>query len=113
MPCRIQPGGPGVAARRRRIAGRLEYLKRRREDSCSPARLVLEIRQSAVTPSGRRSFMSEDRFEQEEPKDEDVEAHRRHGPGRDVPATDELDSDDSDDVEAHRRKSLTDDLQES
>ena len=55
--------------------------------------------------------MSEDRFEQKEPKDEDVEAHG-HYP-RDIPATDELDTDDSDDVEAHRKKSLTDELKES
>jgi hypothetical protein len=55
--------------------------------------------------------MSEDRFEQEEPKDEDVEAHG-HIP-RDTPAADELDSDDSDDVEAHRRKGLTDELKDS
>ena len=39
--------------------------------------------------------MSDDRFEQDEPKDEDVEAHRR-GPK----ATDETET--SDDVEAHR-----------
>jgi hypothetical protein len=52
--------------------------------------------------------MSEDRFEQEEPKDEDVEAHG-HYP-RNIPASDELGSDDADDdVEAHRKKSLTDD----
>jgi hypothetical protein len=45
--------------------------------------------------------MSEDRFEQEEPKDEDVEAHKRHKAANDEPRTEE--SDDSDDVEAHRR----------
>jgi len=54
--------------------------------------------------------MSEDRFEQEEPKDEDVEAHG-HYP-RNVPATGES-GDDSDDVEAHRRKALTDELKDS
>jgi hypothetical protein len=51
--------------------------------------------------------MSEDRFEQEEPKDEDVEAHG-HYP-RNIPASDESGSDDPDDVEAHRKKGLTDD----
>jgi hypothetical protein len=45
--------------------------------------------------------MSEDRLEQEEPKDEDVEAHRRKH------ANDELGSDESDDVEAHRHKHAT------
>jgi hypothetical protein len=56
--------------------------------------------------------MSEDRLEQEEPKDEDVEAHG-HTPRRDIPATDDLDSDDSDDVEAHRKRALTDELKDS
>jgi hypothetical protein len=42
--------------------------------------------------------MSEDRFEQEEPKDEDVEAHKKS-----FKATDEGGSDDSDDVEAHKK----------
>jgi hypothetical protein len=42
--------------------------------------------------------MSEDRFEQEEPKDEDVEAHRKSRLG-----TDDEGSDTSDDVEAHRK----------
>src|SRR5947199_288256 len=68
---------PMRAARWRRIAGRLEYLKRRREDSGCPVRLVREIRQICRDPSGRRSSMSEDRFEQEEAQDDDVEAHRR------------------------------------
>jgi hypothetical protein len=45
--------------------------------------------------------MSEDRFEQEEPKDEDVEAHKKKQ--LNVEATDELGSDESDDVEAHRK----------
>jgi hypothetical protein len=54
--------------------------------------------------------MSEDRFEQEEPKDEDVEAHG-HYP-RNIPATEEL-GDESDDVEAHKRKALTDELKDS
>jgi hypothetical protein len=39
--------------------------------------------------------MSDDRFEQDEPKDEDVEAHKAHRKGTDEPTT-------SDDVEAHR-----------
>jgi hypothetical protein len=63
--------------------------------------------------------MSEDRFEQDEPKDEDVEAHRKTRAGTDE-ATDTADdveahrktraaneepgSDDSDDVEAHARR---------
>jgi hypothetical protein len=53
--------------------------------------------------------MSEDRFEQEEPKD-DVEAHG-HIP-RNIPATEEL-GDDSDEVEAHKKKALTDELKDS
>jgi len=48
--------------------------------------------------------MSDDRFEQEEPKDEDVEAHRRHRLG-----TDDEGSDTSDDVEAHRKTRLAND----
>jgi hypothetical protein len=48
--------------------------------------------------------MSDERFEQDERKDEDVEAHRRHSNLRNVEAKDELGSD-SDDVEAHRRHS--------
>jgi hypothetical protein len=55
--------------------------------------------------------MSEDRFEQEEPKDEDVEAHG-HYP-RNTAASDDLGSDDSDDVEAHRKKGLTDELKDT
>ena len=43
--------------------------------------------------------MSDDRFEQEEAKDEDVEAHKHHFKGTDEPGSD----DDSDDVEAHRK----------
>lgn len=39
--------------------------------------------------------MSEDKFEQGEPKDEDVEAHRRSAKGNDETKT-------PDDVEAHR-----------
>ena len=42
--------------------------------------------------------MSEDRFEKDEPKDEDVEAHRRKPAVNDEPG-----SDTSDDVEAHRK----------
>jgi hypothetical protein len=46
--------------------------------------------------------MAEDRHAQDEPKDEDVEAHKRHKNQNDeLQATDE--SDDSDDVEAHRK----------
>jgi hypothetical protein len=41
--------------------------------------------------------MSEDRFEQEEPKDEDVEAHKKSFKTNDETA------DDSDDVEAHKK----------
>lgn len=48
--------------------------------------------------------MSDERFEQDERKDEDVEAHRRHSNLRNAEAKDELASD-SDDVEAHRRHS--------
>lgn len=55
--------------------------------------------------------MSEDRFEQEEPKDEDVEAHRRKHLTDE--ASDELGGDDSDDVEAHKKKGLTDELNDS
>jgi len=47
--------------------------------------------------------MSEDRFEQDVPKDEDVEAHRKTRLG-----TDEG-SDTSDDVEAHRKTRLATD----
>jgi hypothetical protein len=51
--------------------------------------------------------MSEDRFEQEEPKDEesDVEAHKKKH--LNLEAT-ELGSDESDDVEAHRKKHAID-----
>jgi hypothetical protein len=50
--------------------------------------------------------MSDERFEQEEAKDEDdVEAHKRHSMARNVEATDEPGKDDeSDDVEAHARR---------
>jgi hypothetical protein len=65
--------------------------------------------------------MSEDRHQQEEPKDEDVEAHRKVRLGTDDTsetaddveahrktrlANDEPGSDDSDDVEAHVKRSL-------
>ena len=43
--------------------------------------------------------MSEERFEQDEAKDEDVEAHRKAAMANDEGSTD----DESDDVEAHRR----------
>jgi hypothetical protein len=47
--------------------------------------------------------MSEDRFEQVEPKDEndEVEAHKRKHLNVEAP---ELGSDESDDVEAHRKR---------
>lgn len=50
--------------------------------------------------------MSDERFEQDEAKDEDVEAHKRsHLMGNEEPTAD----DESDDVEAHRRvRSATD-----
>ena len=53
--------------------------------------------------------MSEDRFDQE-PKDEDVEAHGAYP--RNIPATGD-EGDDSDDVEAHKKKSLLDELNDS
>jgi hypothetical protein len=46
--------------------------------------------------------MSDERLEQDEAKDEDVEAHRKQQ--RMVEATDEPGTDDSDDVEAHRKQ---------
>lgn len=51
--------------------------------------------------------MSDERFEQEEAKDEDdVEAHKKHSMARNVEATDEpgTTDDESDDVEAHARR---------
>jgi hypothetical protein len=50
--------------------------------------------------------MSDERFEQEEPKDEteDVEAHKRHSMARKVEASEEPGTDESDDVEAHARR---------
>jgi hypothetical protein len=54
--------------------------------------------------------MSEDRFEQE-PKDEDVEAHGFHP--RNIPATGELGDDSDDDVEAHKKKGLLDELNDT
>jgi hypothetical protein len=64
--------------------------------------------------------VSDDRFEQEEGKDEDVDAHKHHFKGNDEASTDESEDveahkhhfkgndepgsdDDSDDVEAHRK----------
>jgi hypothetical protein len=47
--------------------------------------------------------MSEDRFAKEEPKDEDVEAHKRS------PMADESSSDETDDVEAHKKSFLAND----
>ena len=44
--------------------------------------------------------MSDERFEQDEAKDEDVEAHK-HAAARKVEASDEPGTDDSDEVEAH------------
>jgi hypothetical protein len=55
--------------------------------------------------------MSEEKFEQEEPKEEDVEAHRRKHLTDEAPG--ELGDDDSDDVEAHRKRALTDELKDS
>jgi hypothetical protein len=46
--------------------------------------------------------MSEDKFEQEDAKDDEVEAHKKKA-HLNLEAT-ELGSDESDDVEAHRRK---------
>lgn len=43
--------------------------------------------------------MSEERFDQDEPKDEDVEAHRRAAMANEEQGSEE----ESDDVEAHRR----------
>jgi hypothetical protein len=54
--------------------------------------------------------MSEDRVDQEEGKEDDVEAHRRKHLTSEPT---DVGSDDSDDVEAHRRKHLTDELKES
>jgi hypothetical protein len=50
--------------------------------------------------------MSDERFEQEEAKDEDkdVEGHSRHSMARKVEATDEPGTEESDDVEAHSRR---------
>jgi hypothetical protein len=48
--------------------------------------------------------MSDERFEQDE-KQDDVDAHRRHSNMRKVEAKDEAGTPDSDDVEAHRRHS--------
>ena len=48
--------------------------------------------------------MSDERLEQDEAKDEDVEAHKRHSNMRNTEATEEPGTDDSDDVEAHRRQ---------
>ena len=48
--------------------------------------------------------MSEERFEQDEAKDEDVEAHKKHSMARNVEATDEPGTEESDDVEAHARR---------
>ncbi len=47
--------------------------------------------------------MSEDRVEQEEAKDEDVDAHRRHPLASDE-ANEEPGTDESDDVEAHHHR---------
>jgi hypothetical protein len=53
--------------------------------------------------------MSEDRYDQE-PKDEDVEAHGFNP--RNVPDAGEA-GDDSDDVEAHKKKALLDELKDT
>jgi hypothetical protein len=48
--------------------------------------------------------MAEDKFaSQDEPKDEDVEAHKRHKNLSDEQLQANDESDDSDDVEAHRK----------
>jgi hypothetical protein len=47
--------------------------------------------------------MSDDRFVQEEAKDDDVESHRRRFSGTDEPSSDES-AGESEDVEAHRHK---------
>jgi hypothetical protein len=85
------------------MAGRLVYLKGSREDSGRSARLVRETGDSP-TPFGRRNSMSEERFEQEEPKDEteDVEAHKKRRALTDEPASEE----ETDDVEAHKRRKV-------
>ena len=49
--------------------------------------------------------MSDELLQQEEPKDEDVEAHKKHSMARNTAASDELGTD-SDDVEAHRKHSM-------
>jgi hypothetical protein len=84
------------------VAAGLVYLKRRREDFGRPARLVLETG-DLPRPSGRRSSMSEERFEQEQREDEteDVEAHKKIKV-TDEPAAEEDEG--GDDVEAHRRR---------
>jgi hypothetical protein len=86
------------------MAARLEYLKGSREDSGRTARLVLETG-DLPTPSGRRSSMSEERFEQEQREDEteDVEAHAKKKAMTDEPASDD---EGGDDVEAHARKKI-------
>jgi hypothetical protein len=48
--------------------------------------------------------MSEERFEQDKPEDEDVEAHKK-AVARKVEATEEPGTEESDDVEAHRKVS--------
>jgi hypothetical protein len=85
------------------MAVRVEYLKRRREDSGRQARLVRETG-DPPTPSGRRNSMS-DELKQDQPEDEteDVEAHspvqaRPKWARADEPASDD---EGSDDVEAH------------
>ena len=51
--------------------------------------------------------MSEERFDQDEVKDEeDVEAHKKHTNLKNVEASDEPANDESDDVEAHTRRNL-------
>ncbi len=50
--------------------------------------------------------MSEDRFEKDEPKDEDVEAHRNEAGRKALQGTDETGADTSDDVEAHRKHAM-------
>jgi hypothetical protein len=84
------------------MAVRVEYLKRRREDSGRQARLVRETG-IQPTPSGRRNSMS-DELKQDQPEDEteDVEAHSPKTASPRYGVNDEPASDDGgDDVEAH------------
>jgi hypothetical protein len=52
----------------------------------------------------KEEFMSDERLEDTEAKDEDVEAHKRHVVAANEEATDEPGTEESDDVEAHARR---------